>query len=98
MILHAPRRPLFALAVSSCVAACAAGPATRLTPKAPPGASSIAEKVAGMQALLGFFNVYWDDKEGKLWLEIDRWGSEFLYQSALAAGVGSSAGWIGHCR
>jgi hypothetical protein len=90
MILHAPRRPLFALAVSFCVAACAAGPATRSTPKAPSVTPAIAEKVAGMQALPGFFNLYWDDKEGKLWLEIDRWQSEFLYQSALAAGIGSN--------
>jgi hypothetical protein len=52
--------------------------------------ASIAEKTAGMQKLAGYFNLYWDAKQGKLWLEIDKWSSEFLYQSSLTAGVGSN--------
>jgi len=40
--------------------------------------------------LAGYFNLYWDAKQGKLWLEIDKWGSEFLYQSGLSAGMGSN--------
>src|SRR5713226_2063877 len=36
------------------------------------------------------FNLYWDGKPGKLWLEIDKWSSEFLYQSGLPAGIGSN--------
>src|SRR5882757_7374879 len=51
---------------------------------------TIAEKTAGAQKLPGYFNLYWDAKQGKLWLEIDKWGSEFLYQSGLPAGVGSN--------
>ncbi len=51
---------------------------------------SIAEKTAGMQKLPGYFNLYWDARQGKLWLEIDKWGKEFLYQSSLPAGVGSN--------
>jgi len=51
---------------------------------------TIAEKTAGAQKLAGYFNLYWDAKQGKLWLEIDKWGSEFLYQSGLPAGVGSN--------
>ncbi len=51
--------------------------------------ATIAEKTAGAQKLPGYFNLYWDAKQGKLWLEIDKWGSEFLYQSGLPAGVGS---------
>jgi hypothetical protein len=54
-----------------------------------PGAS-IAEKTKGAQKLAGYFNLYWDAKAGKLWLEIDKWDAEFLYQSSLAAGVGSN--------
>jgi len=38
----------------------------------------------------GYFNLYWDVKQGKLWLEIDKWNTEFLYQSSLPAGVGSN--------
>src|SRR5882672_5652348 len=53
-------------------------------------AVTIAEKTAGAQKLAGYFNLYWDAKLGKLWLEIDKWGSEFLYQSGLSAGVGSN--------
>src|SRR5246127_5025846 len=51
---------------------------------------TISEKTAGAQKLAGYFNLYWDAKQGKLWLEIDKWGSEFLYQSGLPAGIGSN--------
>src|SRR5439155_288713 len=53
-------------------------------------AATIAEKTAGAQKLAGYFNLYWDAKAGKLWLEIDEWDTEFLYQSGLSAGVGSN--------
>src|SRR2546430_12965412 len=56
------------------------------TPQTP----TIAEKTAGAQKLPGYFNLYWDAKQGKLWLEIDKWSSEFLYQSGLPAGIGSN--------
>ena len=52
--------------------------------------STIAEKIAGAKAYPGYFNLYWDAKQGKLWLEIDKWGTEFLYQSSLPAGIGSN--------
>ncbi len=51
---------------------------------------TIAEKIAGTQAMPGYFPLYWDAKQGKLWLEIDKWDTEFLYQSGLSAGVGSN--------
>jgi Met-zincin/Domain of unknown function (DUF5117) len=51
---------------------------------------SIAEKIAGAQKFPGYFNLYWDAKQGKLWLEIDKWSTEFLYQSGLPAGIGSN--------
>ena len=51
---------------------------------------TIAEKVVGMQKYAGYFNFYWDAKQGKLLLEIDKWGTEFLYQSGLPAGIGSN--------
>ena len=50
----------------------------------------ITEKVAGMQKFSGFFPFYWDAKAGKVWLEIDKWNSEFLYIEALPAGIGSN--------
>jgi Met-zincin/Domain of unknown function (DUF5117) len=51
---------------------------------------TIAEKTRDAQKLPGYFNLYWDAKQGKLWLEIDKWNSDFLYQSSLPAGIGSN--------
>src|SRR5438270_3119666 len=56
------------------------------TPQTP----TITEKTAGAQRRPGYFNRYRDAKQGKLWLEIDKWSSEFLYQSGLPAGIGSN--------
>jgi hypothetical protein len=61
----------------------AAGPDAPQTP-------TIAERVAGAQKFPGYFNFYWDAKQGKLWLEIDKWNTEFLYQTGLPAGIGSN--------
>jgi len=63
--------------------------AAQARPEANP-TPTISDKTAGMQKLAGYFNLYWDAKQGKLWLEIDKWGSEFLYLSGLPAGVGSN--------
>src|ERR1700740_2938276 len=52
--------------------------------------STVTDKTAGMQKLAGYFNLYWDAKQGKLWLEIDKFGAEFIYQSSLPAGIGSN--------
>src|SRR5437588_7541088 len=51
---------------------------------------SLTEKVAGMQKFAGYFPFYWDAKAGKVWLEIDKWNSEFLYVESLPAGIGSN--------
>ena len=51
---------------------------------------TIAEKTSSMRKLPGFFNLYWDDREGKLWLEIDKWDAEFLFLDSLQSGVGSN--------
>src|SRR5882672_2644943 len=53
-------------------------------------AQSIGEKTKDAQKLPGYFNLYWDAKQGRLWLEIDKWSTEFLYQSSLPAGIGSN--------
>src|SRR5881394_2183226 len=51
---------------------------------------NISDKVAGMQKFSGYFPFYWDAKAGKVWLEIDKWNSEFLYVESLPAGIGSN--------
>src|SRR4029077_6651934 len=55
-----------------------------------PKAVGISEKVSGMQKFPGYFPFYWDAKAGKLWLEIDKWNTEFLYVESLPAGIGSN--------
>jgi hypothetical protein len=51
---------------------------------------SITDKITGTEKLAGYFNLYWDAKPGKLWLEIDKWENPFIYQSSLPAGIGSN--------
>jgi hypothetical protein len=63
-------------------------PALAQTQGAP--APTIGEKVKDTQKLPGYFNLFWDAKQGKVWLEIDKWDTEFLYQSSLPAGIGSN--------
>ena len=53
-------------------------------------AQKITEKVAGLEKFPGFFTFYWDAKAGKIWLEIDKWNTEFLYVESLPAGIGSN--------
>src|SRR5437016_2995164 len=43
-----------------------------------------------MEKFPGYFPFYWDAKAGKIWLEIDKWNSEFLYVESLPAGLGSN--------
>lgn len=51
---------------------------------------SISDKTTNFQKLPGFFNLYWDAKGGKLYLEIDKLEKEFLYINSLPAGIGSN--------
>jgi hypothetical protein len=51
---------------------------------------SIADKTRGMAKLDGYFPLYWDNREGTLWLEIPRFDTDFLYVTGLAAGLGSN--------
>lgn len=51
---------------------------------------SIEQKTANMEKLPGFFTYYWDARGGKIWLQIDKWNTEFLYVESLPYGVGSN--------
>ena len=53
-------------------------------------AQTITEKVKGMEKFPGFLTFYWDAKAGEIWLEIDKWNTEFLYVESLPAGIGSN--------
>jgi hypothetical protein len=50
----------------------------------------ITEKTRQMRPFPGFFPVYWDEHQGKIWLQIDKWDTEFLYLDSLTAGIGSN--------
>jgi hypothetical protein len=75
----------FALVLLTLVAPLCAQPRSETTKS-----QTIDEKVAGMQKFPGYFPFYWDAKAGKLWLEIDKWNTEFLYVESLPAGIGSN--------
>ena len=54
------------------------------------GAPPIAQKTTGLTRSDGFVPFYWDEAQGKLWLEVGRWNQDFLYYSSLPAGIGSN--------
>jgi hypothetical protein len=51
---------------------------------------SIADRTTGLQRIDGFFPLYWDEATGTLYLEVPRLNEEVLYQTGLAAGLGSN--------
>jgi hypothetical protein len=53
-------------------------------------ASKIADKTKNMTAYKGYFNFFWDNTNGKIWLVIDKFDTEFLYVNSLPAGLGSN--------
>jgi len=55
-----------------------------------PAATTIAQKTAGLKKLDGYFPLAWDAKAGKLYLEIDAFGKDFLFLDSLPYGVGSN--------
>ncbi|MFQ5616706.1 MAG: DUF5117 domain-containing protein, partial [Anaerolineales bacterium] len=51
---------------------------------------TIAEKTQDFKQYPGYLTFYWDARQGKIWLEIDKWDEEFLYVNSLTAGIGSN--------
>ncbi len=51
---------------------------------------TISEMTKGMTKKEGYFTYYWDEKNGKVWLEIDDLDKEFLYVNSLSSGIGSN--------
>ncbi len=66
-----------------CAATAVSGAAQRQAGDAP--IPTIRERTAGMQKLEGFFNLYWEERAERLWLEIDKLGTEFLYVTDLSS-------------
>ncbi|GJM36515.1 MAG: hypothetical protein DHS20C18_55160 [Saprospiraceae bacterium] len=55
-----------------------------------PEPAKLADKIKDTKAFSGYFDFYWDEKAGKVYLAIDRWEEEFLYVNSLSAGLGSN--------
>ena len=56
----------------------------------PASLPSISERTEGMDHLEGYFNLHWDRVKGRLFWEMDKLDTEFLYQVSLASGLGSN--------
>ena len=52
--------------------------------------ATIEEKTKDLKKFEGLFNFYWDENNGKIWLEVDTLDSEILYTVSLPAGLGSN--------
>ena len=74
-----------ALLVVLVLTACATAPATQ-----PPAPATAPAKAATIEKLEGFVPLQWDAENGKLLMEITRFGEEMIWQVSLAAGVGSN--------
>jgi len=51
---------------------------------------TIAEKTEGLEKMEGFVPLYWDADAGKIWMEISRFDTPFLYVTSLPVGLGSN--------
>ena len=51
---------------------------------------AINDKTKNFKSYQGFLNFYWDENNGKVYLEINKLDSEILYQTSLPAGLGSN--------
>ena len=52
-------------------------------------AATLAAITQNLKKYEGFYNFYYDEKSGKLYLEVDRFDQEFLYFSSLPEGIGN---------
>ncbi|NOT77247.1 MAG: DUF5117 domain-containing protein [Cyclobacteriaceae bacterium] len=58
--------------------------------QAAPANSTIEGKTAGMKKFQGYFDFYYDEKQDKIFLVINKFDTEFLYVESLTAAVGSN--------
>lgn len=80
------RFPLAFLAILLLTSCVTSSPATSPMSEGDP----IAERTSKLDRMDGFVPVSWDAEEGKILLELPPSGTELIYQTSLAAGVGSN--------
>ncbi|MEP6738259.1 MAG: zinc-dependent metalloprotease, partial [Chryseolinea sp.] len=85
-------KSFYTLLLLSALAISAYSQKKKTRPEATPAATQnpIAGKIAGLKKYPGFFEFYYDEKKDKILLLIDKFNTEFLYVSALSAGIGSN--------
>lgn len=78
------------LTASQLATAQTTAPGAAPTPRADarPAATSLGAITQGLKKFDGYFPFYYDDKTGKIYLEVERLNQEFLYFSSLTEGVG----------
>ena len=64
--------------------------AAALPAQQPPWPATIAQATSGAARQEGFFPLYFDERSGKLQLEVARLDQDFLYLNSLATGLGSN--------
>ena len=53
-------------------------------------ATTISEKTKDLNKNSGFFDFYWDNNSGKIFLQVDEFDKDFLYINYLQSGIGSN--------
>ena len=78
------------LATGQLAAAQTAAPGAAPTPRAEakPAAASLGAITQGLKKFDGYFPFYYDEKTGKIYLEVERFDQDFLYFTSLTDGVG----------
>jgi hypothetical protein len=87
------KRPLpvrLSSAVLALVVGATAAAAASPEPAAKAAPPTIEARTEGLERLDGFLPLYWDAREGRLHLEIARFGVEMLHATGFASGLGSN--------
>ncbi len=94
MYNHVAARRVMPLVAAAVLAIIHVAPAATQQPspaaQTPAQTPTIASKTAGTTKLDGFMPLYWDEKGGKLWMEIPRLNEELLYYVSLPSGLGQN--------
>ena len=70
--------------------ALAAGPVGAQARQGAGEVPAVEDRTASMQLMDGFLPIYWDEAEGKIWLEIGLWDTDVLHATGVGAGLGSN--------
>ncbi|HEY4217116.1 MAG TPA: zinc-dependent metalloprotease [Gemmatimonadaceae bacterium] len=90
--MHSARHAFLVSIIAVALGLPAASAALRAQqPAASTASRTIASQTAGMQRHDGFIPFYYDERTGKLLLEVTRLDQDFLYLPTLATGLGSDA-------